>query len=251
MVPGSYDMLNIILRIDAISFASSFKIVALIPSGPAALCGLSCSSSFSMPPFLILVSVATWLGLVLIICSALNSDSLIFMCSEKTDWNCLLRISAFCFGSVKRQPLNFYLSFCVYSKYSIFSCLSCCFVLDHVLWIYDLFYVIPVCLSHLSLDELFFFFELVDITLMVGFFVYFIHPVSPFNHLFYFFCYPREFVLSFGNFLRYMVVYALLKSIGESVPRLVYVSSYDYLMLYRCQEYTHVRFHTIPPCLLI
>ena len=30
---------------------------------------------------------------------------------------------------------------------------------------YDLFYVIPVCLSHLSLDKLFIFFELVDITL--------------------------------------------------------------------------------------
>ena len=58
---------------------------------------------------------------------------------------------------------------------------------------YDVFYVIPVCLSHLSLDKLFFFFELVDITLMVGFFLSFIHPVSPFNHLFYFFCYPREF----------------------------------------------------------
>ena len=49
----SYDMLNIIVIIGAISFASSFKIVVLIPSGPAALCGLSCSSSFFMPQFLI------------------------------------------------------------------------------------------------------------------------------------------------------------------------------------------------------
>ena len=41
----SYELLNIIVKIGAISFASSFKIVALIPSGPAALYGLSCSSS--------------------------------------------------------------------------------------------------------------------------------------------------------------------------------------------------------------
>ena len=33
----SYEMLSIIVRIGAISFASSFKIVPVIPSGPAAL----------------------------------------------------------------------------------------------------------------------------------------------------------------------------------------------------------------------
>ena len=49
----SYEILNIIVRIGAISFASSFRIVALIPPGSAALCGLSCSSSFCMPQFLI------------------------------------------------------------------------------------------------------------------------------------------------------------------------------------------------------
>ena len=90
----------------------------------------------------------------------------------------------------------------------------------------DLFYVIPVGLSHLSLDKLFNFFELVDIVLMVGFVLSFIHPVSPSNHLFDLFCYPREFVLRFGNFLRYVVVYALLEFVGESVPQLVYVGSY-------------------------
>ena len=41
----SYEMLNIIVRIGAISFASSFKIVPLIPSGPAALFGFNCSSN--------------------------------------------------------------------------------------------------------------------------------------------------------------------------------------------------------------
>ena len=49
---------------------------------------------------------AALLGLVFIICSPLNPCSLIFVWSEKTDWNCLLRISAFCLGSVKRQPLT-------------------------------------------------------------------------------------------------------------------------------------------------
>ena len=53
MVPVSYDMLNVIARIGAIPFASSFKSVGLIPPGLAALCGLSCSSSFCMPQFMI------------------------------------------------------------------------------------------------------------------------------------------------------------------------------------------------------
>ena len=57
-----------------------------------------------------------------------------------------------------------------------------------------------------------------------GLFTYNI-DVSPSNHLFYLCCYPREFVLRFDNFLRHVVVYALLESIGESVPRLVYVGS--------------------------
>ncbi len=61
-------------------------------------------------------------------------------------------------------------------------------------------------------------FELVDIILTVGFFLSFIHPVSHFNHMFYFLCYPWKCVLRFGNFLSYVVVYALLQSIGESVP---------------------------------
>ena len=39
----------------------------------------------------------------------------------------------------------------------------------------DLFYVIPICMSNLSLDKLFNFFELVDIILMVGWFHSFIH----------------------------------------------------------------------------
>ena len=52
----------------------------------------------------------------------------------------------------------------------------------------DLFYVIPVGLSHLSL-------ELVDFILMVLIFLSFIHPSSPLNHLFYVFFYPPEVVL--------------------------------------------------------
>ena len=47
----SYEMLNIIVSIGVISFASSFRIVALISPGSAAVCGLNCSSSFCMPQF--------------------------------------------------------------------------------------------------------------------------------------------------------------------------------------------------------
>ena len=75
-----------------------------------------------------------------------------------------------------------------------------------------LFYVIPVCLSHLSLDKLFFFLELVDITLMVEFFLSFIHPISPFNHMLYFLCYPREFVLSIGNLIFWGIWLFMLSS---------------------------------------
>ena len=80
------------------------------------------------------------------------------MCSEKTDWKCLLRISAFCFGSVKGQPLNLSPGIV---ELSFFLCLEFFRVCPVVLFWFvfygdDLFYVIPVCLSHLSLDKLFF-----------------------------------------------------------------------------------------------
>ena len=60
-------------------------IVALIPSGPAALC-LICS--------------LTWFSLHNLFCSEFMFTDIV-MRSEKTDWNCRLKTSAFCLGSVK------------------------------------------------------------------------------------------------------------------------------------------------------
>ena len=58
LVPVSYDMLHIIVKMGTISFASSFTVAALIPSGPAALCGLSCSRCFCMLQVMIYTSFA-------------------------------------------------------------------------------------------------------------------------------------------------------------------------------------------------
>ena len=82
----SYENNNIV-RIGAIYFASSFKIVALIPSGPAALCLICSLTLFSLHNLFCSEFMFTDIGLVLR--------------SEKTDWNCRLKTSAFCLGSVK------------------------------------------------------------------------------------------------------------------------------------------------------
>ena len=95
--PFGSDFLKTMQRGSARTSANSFRILGLMLSGPAALFGLSFRRSFSTPSLEISKS-----GMGGALCwgdVGLKSDSRV-----NTDWNCVFKASAFCFGSLASLP---------------------------------------------------------------------------------------------------------------------------------------------------
>ena len=148
--PSASDFLKIMQRGSASTSASSFRILGLMLSGPSALFGLSVRRSFSTPSLEISMS-----GMGGALCwgdVGLKSDSWV-----NTDWNCAFKGFCFLLRFTGESSIHFNRGH---------STVICFLVLDigpeplHAaidivvvfLWGDNSLYILPVCLSELSLD---------------------------------------------------------------------------------------------------